>query len=151
IRASRVGTAARCVWNSTVYRELRELIQTERPDIMHCTNIFPMISPAAYQAAHDEGVPVVQALRNYRLLCPNAILMRDGHICESCIKKGVPWPAVRHACYHDSRLGSAVVATMLAVHNLKGTWRRVDRFYTPSNFARDVFIRAGMPADRIDV
>jgi glycosyltransferase involved in cell wall biosynthesis len=150
-RDNRVGVAARSIWNKAVYGELRELIRRERPDIMHCTNIFPLISPSAYQAAHDEGVPVVQALRNYRLLCPSATMMRDGQTCESCINKLFAWPAVRHGCYHDSRLGSAVVATMLAVHNIKGTWGQVDRFYTPSYFARDVFIRAGMPADRIDV
>jgi glycosyltransferase involved in cell wall biosynthesis len=148
---NRVGLAARSVWNARTYRELRELIRQEHPDIMHCTNIFPLISPSAYRAANVEGVPVVQALRNYRMLCPKATLMRDGHACESCINKIFPWPAVQHACYHDSRLGSAVVATMLAVNTIRGTWRRVDRFYTPSNFARNVFIRAGMPADRIDV
>src|SRR6185295_9920180 len=101
--------------------------------------------------AHDEGVPVVQALRNYRLICPSGGLLRDGHVCESCIGKFFAWPALRHACFHKSRLGSAVVATMLAVHNLKGTWRHIDRFYTPSHFARNIFIRAGMPANRIDV
>jgi glycosyltransferase involved in cell wall biosynthesis len=149
--ASRVGVAARSVWNVGVYRELRALIRRERPDIMHCTNIFPLISPSAYKAARDEGVPVVQALRNYRLLCPSATLMRDGRVCESCVNKTVAWPAVLHGCYQGSRLGSAVVASMLAIHNLKGTWRQVDRFFTPSHFARNLFIRAGMPADRIDV
>jgi glycosyltransferase involved in cell wall biosynthesis len=143
--------AVRSIWNRAVYRDLRELIRFERPDIMHCTNIFPLISPSAYQAARDEGVPVVQALRNYRLLCPQATLMRNGQACESCVSRVIPWPAVRHACYHDSRVGSAVVAAMLALHNVMGTWQRVDRFYTPSHFARNVFVRAGMPAEKIDV
>ena len=148
---NRLGTAVRSIWNRGVYRELRALIRRERPEIMHCTNIFPLISPAAYQAAHDESVPIVQALRNYRLICPSATLMRDGGVCESCVDKLFAWPAVRHACYQNSRMGSAVIASMLAIHNLKGTWRRIDRFYTPSQFARNVFIRMGMPADRIDV
>ena len=39
---------------------------------------MPLISPAAYYAARAEGVPVVQALHNYRLLCPNALFYRDG-------------------------------------------------------------------------
>jgi glycosyltransferase involved in cell wall biosynthesis len=149
--SSRMGVAVRSIWNGSVYRELRSIIRRERPDIMHCTNIFPLISPSAYQAAHDEGVPVVQALRNYRLLCPSATLMRDGAVCESCVNKIFPWPAVQHACYHHSRLASAVVATMLGIHNVNRTWQRVDRFYTPSHFARNLFIRAGMPGDRIDV
>jgi glycosyltransferase involved in cell wall biosynthesis/GT2 family glycosyltransferase len=150
-RIGRIGTATRSVWNFAVYRELRAIIRRERPNIMHCTNLFPLISPAAYKAAHDENVPIVQALRNYRLICPSATLARDGKICEDCLGKILPWPAVRHGCYQGSRLGSAVVATTFGIHNLKGTWRRVDCFYTPSHFARSVFIRAGFPAEKIEV
>lgn len=150
-RSSRMGTAVRSVWNIAAYRELRSVIRRERPEILHCTNLFPLISPAAYQAAHDEGVPVVQALRNYRLVCPSATLTRNGGVCESCLDKAFPWPAVRHRCYQGSLLGSAVVATMLGIHNLKRTCRQVDCFYTPSHFARKLFIRAGIPAEQIKV
>jgi glycosyltransferase involved in cell wall biosynthesis len=150
-RSSRIGTGLRSVWNSAAYRELRSIIRRERPDILHCTNLFPLISPAAYKAAHDEDVPVVQALRNYRLLCPSATLVRNGEVCESCLGKVVPWPAVRHRCYQKSLLGSAVAATMLGIHNLKRTWRQVDCFYACSHFSRSVFIRAGMPAEQIEV
>jgi glycosyltransferase involved in cell wall biosynthesis len=148
---SRFRLAAATIWNAGVYRELRSLIQRHRPDIVHCTNIFPLISPAAYQAAHDENVPVVQALGNYRLLCPGATLLRDGAVCESCLDKSFAWPAVVHGCYRQSRLASAVVAGMAATHRMKGTWQRINRYYAPTRLARDVFIRAGMPAERIDV
>jgi glycosyltransferase involved in cell wall biosynthesis len=150
-RSSRIGVALRSVWNTSAYRELRSLIRRERPDVVHCTNLFPLISPAAYQAAHDEGVPVVQALRNYRLVCPSATLVRNGEVCERCLNKTLPWPAVWHRCYQNSRLGSAALATMLGIHNLRHTWRQVDCFYTPSKFARSLFIRAGFPAERIEV
>jgi glycosyltransferase involved in cell wall biosynthesis/GT2 family glycosyltransferase len=150
-RSSRIGTATRSVWNVAAYRELRAIIRRERPDIMHCTNLFPLISPAAYKAAHDENLPIVQALRNYRLICPSATLVRDGKVCEDCLGKVLPWPAVQHGCYQKSRLGSAVVAATFGIHNLKGTWRHVDCFYTPSHFARSVFIRAGIPAEQIEV
>jgi glycosyltransferase involved in cell wall biosynthesis len=40
---------------------------------------------------------------------------------------------------------------MLGIHNLKRTWQQVECFYTPSHFARNVFIRAGMPAEQIEV
>ena len=150
-RSSRIGTAIRSVWNAGAYRELRSIIQRERPDLLHCTNLFPLISPAAYDAAHDEDVPVVQALRNYRLVCPSATLVRNGELCELCLGKVVPWPAVRYGCYQKSRLGSAVVATTFGIHNVKRTWQQVDCFYTPSHFARSVFIRAGIPAEQIEV
>jgi glycosyltransferase involved in cell wall biosynthesis len=145
-------TAVKCVWNQAVYRELRELIRRERPDVMHCTNIFPLISPAAYWAARHERIPVVQSLHNYRLLCPNAQLLRDGRVCEQCAGRRVAWPSVTHACYRDSRAGSAVVTAMLAFHRKLRTWTRaVDRFIALTEFSRGKLIAGGLPAEKIVV
>jgi glycosyltransferase involved in cell wall biosynthesis len=149
---SRWDVARRSVWNGETFRQLRELLRRERPDIMHCTNTFPLISPAAHSAARAEGVPIVQSLRNYRLLCPNALFMRGGRVCEDCLGKKLAWPSVLHGCYRDSRAASAVVATMLGVHRAKRTWTRsVDLFYTLTDFARQKFVEGKMPAERIVV
>src|SRR5205823_5784742 len=87
---ARPELARRTLWNGEVHERLRALIRRERPDVMHCTNTFPLISPAAYYAAQAEGVAVVQALHNYRLLCLNALLLRDGRACEECVGKWLP-------------------------------------------------------------
>ena len=102
----RVEVAAKTLWSRETYSELRHLIRRERPAVMHCTNTFPLISPSAYKAARAEGIPVVQSLRNYRLLCPSALFLRDGKVCEDCLGKSVPWPSVQHSCYRDSRAAS---------------------------------------------
>ncbi len=144
--------ARRTIWNGDSYRELRALIRQERPQIMHCTNTFPLISPAAYYAARREGVAVVQSLRNYRLLCPNAYFLREGGVCEACLNKTFAWPGVQHGCYRESRAATAVVAAMQTVHRLAGTWRRaVDLYFTPSEFTRQKYLAAGFAPERIAV
>jgi len=144
---------SRCtVWNRQVYRRLRALIRRERPQVMHCTNTFPLISPAAYYAARAEGVAVVQSLRNYRLLCPNALFLRSGRICEDCLGKAVAWPGVLHGCYRQNRPATAVVAAMLAIHRAMKTWTRtVSLYFTPTEFARQKCIEGGLPAEQIAV
>ena len=112
----RIGAALTTFWNRSAYRDVRAILHCERPEVMHCTNTFPLLSPAVYYAARGEGVPVVQSLRNYRQLCPSALLMRDNRVCEDCLGKRFAWPGVRHACYRDSRLASAVVAGMSSLH-----------------------------------
>jgi glycosyltransferase involved in cell wall biosynthesis len=98
----------------------------------------------------DENVPVVQTLHNYRLLCPSAIFFRDGHVCEDCLHKSIPWPGVVHKCYRGSLPASATVATMLSVHNMMGTWHKaVDLFIAYSQFARNKFIEAGYPESKL--
>lgn len=149
---SRLGVAGRTLWNRQIYAQTREQIRRDRPDLMHCTNTFPLLSPAVYYAARKEGVPVVQSLRNYRLLCPNALFLRDGRVCEDCLGKAVPWPGVVHGCYRDSRAASAVVAALLAGHRALGTWTRaVDLYFTLTEFARRKFIEGGLAAERIAV
>lgn len=144
--------AGKTMWNRSANRELRELIRVERPDVMHCTNTFPLLSTSAHDAARREGVPVVQALRNYRLVCPGAQLMRDGQICEDCLTSRFAWKGVQRGCYRGSKAGSLVVAAATAAQRASDAWfRRVDLFFTPSAFARTKLVEAGLPADRIAV
>src|SRR5258708_20673056 len=111
-----IGAAVDVGWSSRSFRELEELIAKEKPDVAHFHNTFPFISPSAYYACARTGVPTVQTLHNYRLLCPGAKFLRDGGICESCLGRKAAWPAVVHGCYRGSRAATAATATMLAVH-----------------------------------
>ena len=147
-----LGMAKATLWNGEIYRDLRTLLKREQPRLVHFHNVFPLISPAAYYAARAEGIPVVQTLHNYRLLCPNSLFFRDGHACEDCLDKFIPWPGVIHACYRGDRAASGVVATMLTTHRLLRTWTQmVDVYVTPSEFAREKFIQGGLPSEKIVV
>lgn len=151
-RRRRLRLAKDTIWNRDVYAQLRGILTRQRPDVVHFHNTFPLVSPAAYYAARAEGVPVVQTLHNYRLICPNALLFRDGHVCEECVGKAIPWPGVIHACYRDSRLASAATAAMVTVHRLAGTWTQaVDVYIVLTEFARRKFVGAGIPASSITV
>ena len=140
------------IWNRDVYAQLRVVCRDFKPDIAHFHNTFPLISPAGYQAAKDEGAAVVQTLHNYRLLCAGATFFRDNKVCEDCLTKKIKWPAIAHKCYRDNRGASAVTAAMLSIHHIRGTYRTlVDRYIALSDFARVKFIQGGLPADRITV
>jgi glycosyltransferase involved in cell wall biosynthesis len=138
------------IWNKQIHAELRALMHRETPDIVHVHNTFPVISPAVYYAANEEGIPVVQTLHNYRMLCPAATFFRDGHVCEDCLGKRIPWPGVVHACYRGSRLTTAAAAAMLATHNYKETWSKtVSAYIALTDFARNKFIQGGFPEEKI--
>ncbi len=148
----KIGVALRTVWNQKSYREIRTAIRKFRPDVAHFQNTLPLISPSAYYAARAEGVPVVQALRNYRLLCPGALFFRDGKVCEECLHKSVPLPGIANKCYRGSLGGSATVAAMLSIHRAVGTWDRlIDVYVALTEFAKQKFIDGGFDPDRIVV
>jgi glycosyltransferase involved in cell wall biosynthesis len=134
------------------FRDVKQLIHTEKPDVAHFHNTFPLISPAAYYACAEAGVPVVQALHNYRLVCPAATFFRNGKVCEDCLGRGIAWPGIAHGCYRGSRSATAAAAAMLTGHRIAGTWREAVNLYIAlTEFARRKFIEGGLPADRIVV
>ena len=149
---SRLSIATKTVWNRETYRDIRELCRRFRPDILHCTNTFPLISPAVYAAARRERVRVVQSLHNFRFACLNGYFLRDGKPCEKCLTSSIAWKGIQSKCYRDSTAGSAVVAGYLAIHRLLRTWHRyVDCFIALTEFAKGKAIAAGIPREKLIV
>lgn len=148
----RTKLAAKTIWNRRAYGEVHALLRKHRPAVMHCTNTFPLISPSIYYAARRESVPVIQSLHNYRMLCANALFLRNGRACEDCLGKTIPWPAMVHGCYRDSRLATAAVTSMVGIHRFMRTWMDAIQLYcTPTEFARRKFIQGGIAPENIVV
>src|SRR2546423_4370592 len=97
-------------------KALKGLIKTERPDVLHLHNPYPLLSPWIVRTAQAHGLPVVQTVHNYRQVCANGLYFRDGHVCHDCRGRAVPLPPVVHACYRGSRAQSAPMATPPALH-----------------------------------
>ncbi|MBH8571528.1 glycosyltransferase family 4 protein [Nostocaceae cyanobacterium CENA369] len=147
-----VPMALRTVWSTESYNIVKQKLSSSNYDIVHIQNFFPLISPSVYYAAKSVGVPVVQTLRNYRLLCPNGLFFRDGEVCEDCMGKFIPYPGVLHGCYRENRSATGAVATMLTVHRAMRTWiEMVDVYIALTEFARQKFIAGGLPAEKIVV
>jgi glycosyltransferase involved in cell wall biosynthesis len=148
---SRPMLAANTLWSRHSGNEVERLIKVFRPDVLHAHNTFPLISPALYWAAERAGVPVVQTLHNFRLMCLNAMFLREGKVCEDCSGRS-PWRGAVRKCYRASATQSAVLAGMLVLHRGLGTYRnKVARYIALNDFCRNKFIEGGLPAERIAV
>ena len=122
------------------------------PDLVHVHNFLPNLSPSVFFATQRKHVPVVQTLHNYRMLCANALLYRDGHVCEECVSARSFLPGIRHACYRSSRLGSAVVGGTMSLHAALRTWSiRVDRYIALTQFAAHKLSATRVPAEHIRI
>lgn len=136
------------MWDYGSYCELRSLIRQQRPAIAHCHNLLPLLSPAVYYACAAEGIPVVQAVHNYRLVCPGGNFFREGERCNDC--QGSLLKATLRGCYRDSRSQTGVVSLMLGAHRAFGTWQTmVDTYIAPSGFCRAVLCQRGLPANKL--
>lgn len=148
----RAKAARLAVWNRDMTRALAEQLRQTPVDVVHFHNTFPLMSPAVLRIAKASGAAVVQTLHNFRLLCVNGLLYREGSPCERCVGSAIPLQGVAKRCYRDSAGASAAVAAMIAAHRMVGTWRKhVDAFVALSDFARGRFVAGGIAMEKLHV
>lgn len=117
-------------------------LQAFRPDVVHVHNLFPNFGERWLGSWRGS---LVTTLHNFRPLCANALLYRDGQVCTLC-PDGDRWASVKHNCYRDSK-----VATLpLAIHSAGGIsrnrlLRRADRIIALSERSQAAYIDAGDP------
>lgn len=141
--------ATNTIWNQAEYDRMLEVIESHRPDVLHVVNTFPLLSPSVFYAARKANVPVVATIQNYRYFCAQAMCFRNNKACEACLGK-IPWRAVVHGCYRNSRLGSGVVAAMQLFHRYRKTWNTmIDVICIASEFSRGKLIKAGMDGGKM--
>lgn len=147
----RVRASIESIWSRRSAAELRRIARRFRPDVVHVHNSFPLLSASIYSSAASLGLPVVKTLHNFRLLCIQGNLLRDGKPCHDCLD-GMPiWGAI-HACYRKSLPQSLVATAAQNSQRTLGTYRkRVDRFIVMSRFAERLFSAGGLPAERLQV
>lgn len=113
------------IFNPRTYTETKQIIKKEEIDIVHVHNTLNLVSPAVYYAAVKCGVPVVQTIHNFRLICPGATFYRDGHICEDCVEKGLIC-AVKHNCYRYSKAQTLICVINTMIHRWTGIYGKIN-------------------------
>lgn len=147
---SKMLFGGRAFWSWKAEREVEAIILRTRPDVAHFHNVFPQISPSAYRACKRLGVPVIQTVHNYRLICVRGDYFRDNRICEDCLYWKSPLPAMFHRCYRGSFPQTVVTAAALAAHQVLHTYTSfVDVFVALTEFGKTKLIEAGFPPEKI--
>lgn len=134
---SKVKAGLSALYNRRSARLLAERITSFKPDVVHVHNLFFTASPSVLYKAKAMKVPVVMTIHNYRLVCANALLLRDNHVCELCVNKTFPLDGIRYKCYRHSAVESALVTSITSVHKILSTWKnKIDQFIVVSDFMK---------------
>ncbi len=123
----------RTIYSREARARMEEVLDAERPDIVHLQNIHHHLSPSVIAAAAGRKVPVVWTLHDYSVICPNGNLFSRGRTCEECRPARFRRMIVKR-CKRNSLPASLVAATESAVHRALGVFDRVSLFIAPSRF-----------------
>lgn len=137
------------IYSFKTVKEIKKVIRENKIDIVHVHNTFPLISPSVYSAANDCGIKVVQTIHNFRLLCPAATFTCNGGICEKCLSGGLKF-SVKNKCYRNSRVHTFIVALMLKINRIIGSYNKVSKYIALTQFSKQK-LEILIPKDRIAI
>ncbi len=147
--ADRLRAAGRVIYSVEARRRIEALVDRTMPDVAHLHNIAHQLSPSVIEGLRSKGVPVVQTLHDYKLVCPNYQMMVDGENCERC-RGGRYYNVVARRCMKGSVARSLTVCLEAYVHRILRTYERgVRLFIAPSRSLRDRMIDHGIDPERI--
>jgi len=140
-------------WSLRSYYQAYHILKVIKPDIMHVHNYKWLLTPSVFKAAKDLKIPTIHTLHNYWLAAPCASLMKYGKICELCLEKNNPIYILKFRCRKEGSLFSSLLNYLyfLSIEKRGKLFDLIDIYIALTEFAKQKFIKAGLPKERIFV
>lgn len=116
-------------------RKIGRVIDSFKPDIVHMNNINFQLTPSMVSAVKKRGIPLVQTVHDYQMICPNHLLYNfsENKPCERCVN-GSKLNCFKYKCIHQSRIKSLLGTLEAWLYKLLETYKAVDLYICPSRF-----------------
>lgn len=137
------------LWSRKNYKAVKQLIERERPDVVHVHTFFPLLSPSILYAAKCSGAKVVATLHDTRFICPCSTSLRGTELCNKC-GDGKYFRMCRYGCFKNSRFQSFIVAAIFTYHRMKKSfYKQIDRYICLNENQINLLINIGFDRNKI--
>lgn len=127
---------------------VKRLLDDAKPDLAHLHIYYGQLTSSILRPIMEAGIPIVQTLHEYKLVCPVYSLVSRDRVCEAC-SGGRFWNALPRRCNRGSLPRTALSVVESYVSRLLGSVSAVDRFIAVSHFQRAKIVEMGVPADKV--
>ena len=137
------------LWSSKNYKAVQQLIEKERPDIVHVHTFFPLLSPSILYVCKRAGIKVVATLHDTRFVCPCATSLRGNQLCNEC-GDGKYFRMCKYGCFKNSKLQSFIVAWIFTYHRIrKSFYNQIDRYICLNENQIQLLVQIGFDNNKI--
>jgi len=144
----RASDALRYLYSTDARRKVDSAIKEQNPDIAHLHIYYGKLTSSILRPLRRSGIPVVQSLHEYKLLCPVYTCIRNDAVCESCAGQQF-WKALAYRCNRGSLLRSAASTLESYISRALGSVDKIDHFIGVSQFMTDKMLSIGIPQEKI--
>lgn len=137
------------LWSFKHYRNIKKILQKEKPDIVHVHTFFPILSPSILFPAHKRNCKVIATLHDTRFICPCATSLRGMKLCNQCTD-GHYFRMIKYRCFKNSYVQSMIVAFIFGIHRkLKTFYLKIDKYICLNDSQIELLKNAGFDEKKI--
>jgi len=141
---SKLRVVERVIYSREARRKIEAVIERTQPDLVHIHGFIHEMSTSILPALKAAGLPVVQTLHDYKIVCPNSSFLSHGHICEAC-KGGKYYNMTRYRCKRGSLSASLLASVEMYFHEAFRLYEpNIDLFISPSRFLAEKVTEHGV-------
>lgn len=140
----------RFIYSRAADRAINRLLKENPISLAHLHIYYGQLTASILAPLKQAGIPIVQTLHEYKLVCPVYTLVSNGEICQACQGQHF-WQATLKRCNRGS-LARSLLSTMESyASQALGSVSKIDRFITVSDFQRRKLVELGIPAQKMTV
>ncbi len=131
------------IYSLEAKKKIMQVIDDFKPDVVHMNNINFQLTPSIIYGIKKKGIPLVQTVHDYQMICPNHLLYNfDRNIpCEKCVK-GSHRNCIKNKCIHASKIKSIIGVLEAKLYLFLKTYKKVDLYVCPSHFLEKKLLSA---------
>jgi glycosyltransferase involved in cell wall biosynthesis len=146
--SSSLSNMARYIFSRSARESINRLLCDETFDIAHLHIYYGKLTGSILKPLKERGMPIVQTLHEYKLLCPVYTMIANGKVCEDCVT-GQLWRALPKRCNKNSFAKTLLTVIESYAFSWLGALETIDHFIGVSQFISDKMIEHGLPEDKI--
>ena len=147
---SSISNILRYCYSPEARKKMALALQEFRPDLVHLHIYYGQLTGSIIDPIKNAGIPIIQTLHEYKLVCPTHGLFAHNSFCDKCKGKHY-WKAIIQRCNRNSIARTALSVTESYISEWLGVNKHIDRYIAVSQFQKNQLVRLGIEGKKIDV
>ena len=136
------------IYSRKAAKSMKLLCREQSIDLAHLHIYYGQLTSSILTPLKQAGIPIVQTLHEYKIVCPVYSLMSDNKICQACNGSNF-WQATIKRCNRGSIPRSLLSTIESYASHILGAVSKIDRFIAVSDFQRTKLVELGIPQEKI--